>query len=75
MKYNENGDLVGFKEPIIHTMNKNESVLGDDTYFYDLAHRGNAILMGDSDGDIQMASGLKNPGAVLKIGFLDTNVR
>jgi len=74
MNYNKNGALQGFKEPIIHIFNKNESVLGEDSYFLDLAHRGNAILMGDSDGDADMASGMHEPGAILKIGFLNTNV-
>ena len=74
MEFNGEGALIGFKEPIIHTFNKNESVLGKSNYFYDISHRGNAILMGDSDGDSDMAAGMQNPGAILKIGFLNTNV-
>ncbi len=75
MDFNEKGALIGFKKPIIHTFNKNETVLGESKeYFADLSHRQNAILLGDSDGDIHMGAGMENPGAILKIGFLNSKV-
>jgi len=71
----ESGVLTGFKEPTIHTFNKNESVLGtENSYFADLSNRTNAILLGDSVGDVGMADGMSNPGNILKIGFLNMNV-
>ena len=59
MEFNEEGRLIGFKEPLIHMYNKNEkSILQTHpTYFDDLTHRPNVLLMGDSLGDIDMVEG------------------
>lgn len=56
--------------------NKNEAVLHNDNtgYFEDLKCRHNVILMGDSLGDTNMATGVKDVNAILKIGFLNTKV-
>jgi 5'-nucleotidase len=76
MKFNNKGVICGFTEPIIHMFNKNRNILSGESlsYFVDLAHRVNALLLGDSLGDVQMDTGLENPGAILKIGFLNDNV-
>jgi len=75
MEFDNSGILTGFKMPIIHTFNKNESVLGTErSYFEDLSHRPNAILLGDSIGDVQMSNGMPNQNGVLKIGFLNMNI-
>lgn len=72
----EEEQLIGFKEPLIHTFNKNESVIPSNCqYFDELAHRSNVILLGDSIGDASMAQGVHKPRALLKIGFLNEVVR
>lgn len=69
-----NGKIDGFKnQKLIHVFNKNEHVI-DDEYSGVLEGRNNIILMGDMTGDAGMADGIKNPGAILKIGFLYDNV-
>ena len=55
--------------------NKNEtSVPHSSTYFQDLSHRHNVILMGDSLGDLQMSKGVEPPSTILTIGFLNDKV-
>jgi len=77
MVFNEtDGELLGFKEPLIHTYNKNESVIPPICEYSDApAQRGNVILLGDSVGDATMAQGVQKPGTLLKIGFLNQVVR
>jgi len=73
----ENGIINGFKEPVIHVFNKNEMALSRDgsaSWFESVSHRKNMILLGDSPGDVGMAVGLSNPGVILKIGFLNSNI-
>jgi len=75
MKFDEAGVLKSFSEPVVHVFNKNEAVLHDDhaAYFGNLKLRNNVILMGDSLGDTNMAMGVQDAEAVLKIGFLNTH--
>jgi 5'-nucleotidase len=65
------GKVVGLKGELIHVYNKNESAAVHSSYFEDLTHRHNVVLMGDSTGDSHMADGVVKPNAVLKIGFLN----
>lgn len=44
-------------------------------YFEELSHRHNALVLGDSLGDVQMGKGLHNPESILKIGFLNDKVQ
>ncbi|XP_068148158.1 7-methylguanosine phosphate-specific 5'-nucleotidase [Drosophila tropicalis] len=68
------GLLDGFQQPMIHTFNKNETVL-DGHEYYDLVHsRDHIIVMGDSLGDADMASGVPSSSHILKIGFLFDHV-
>jgi len=69
--------LVGFKEPLIHMFNKDESAFhGDHTAYFDqLRHRHNVILLGDCLGDANMSHGAANPECILKIGFLNDHVQ
>lgn len=54
----------------MHSLNKNEhSVPRDTQYYQDIKERKNAILMGDSLGDLHMSDGLSHE-VVLKIGFI-----
>ena len=50
---NEEGIIVAFAEPLIHTFNKNEMSLAHDktaTWFGNIAEKKNVILLGDSLG-------------------------
>ncbi|EDW00620.1 7-methylguanosine phosphate-specific 5'-nucleotidase [Drosophila grimshawi] len=73
LKYSD-GMLAGFQEPMIHTFNKNETVL-DGSEYYELVHtRDHIIVMGDSLGDAHMAAGVPASSHILKIGFLFEHV-
>lgn len=66
----KDGMLNGFQEPVIHTFNKNETMLEGSDY-YDLVHyRDHIILMGDTLADSGMADGVPASSHVIKIGFL-----
>jgi len=56
----EQGRAVGLKPPMIHSMNKSETVLKDFPEIYQRIHeRKNVILLGDSPSDIQMIDGFE----------------
>ncbi|KAI9551378.1 hypothetical protein GHT06_021711 [Daphnia sinensis] len=75
MTFNAEGKLVQFTGKLIHMYNKNESsVPHSSTYFQDLSHRHNVILMGDSLGDLQMSKGVEPPSTILTIGFLNDKI-
>ncbi|CAG8574625.1 2475_t:CDS:2, partial [Diversispora eburnea] len=61
-----------FKEPLIHTFNKSEVMIKDSLYYNTVKNRGNIILIGDSIGDLQMASGISHD-ICLSIGFYNKN--
>lgn len=66
----KDGLVNGFKHPIIHTFNKNETVLAGSEYWSLVHDRDNIILMGDSLGDADMANGAPSSSNIVKIGFL-----
>ena len=68
------GVLRRFKGPLIHTYNKNNSVLQGTEYFQQLSARTSIILLGDSMGDLTMADGVPTVENILKIGFLNDKV-
>lgn len=68
------GVLKCFKSPLIHTYNKNNSVLQGTPYFQQLSTRTSIILLGDSMGDLTMADGVPSVENILKIGFLNDKV-
>lgn len=74
MDFDENGVLTRFKGPLIHTYNKNNSVLQGTEYFQELSTRTSIILLGDSMGDLTMADGVPSVENILKIGFLNDKV-
>jgi 5'-nucleotidase len=75
IQFNEDGSLRGYKDLLVHPLNKNESILpNENKYFMDLSHRDNAILLGDHLADIHMSRGMPHVGSVLKIGFLNEKV-
>ncbi|CAH1159801.1 unnamed protein product [Phaedon cochleariae] len=70
LKYDNEGTIVGFKNSIIHTYNKNEFAIKGSDFYSKVADRDNVILMGDTLGDANMVEGMEHLSSVLKIGFL-----
>jgi len=65
------GRAISVKEPTIHCMNKDETVLAEmPDVFAAIKDRKNVILLGDSLGDLGMIEGFA-PDTLLKIGFLN----
>ncbi|TMW61992.1 hypothetical protein Poli38472_009485 [Pythium oligandrum] len=77
MKFNEQGVITSFQGSVIHCFNKNASVL-IGTEFHrqcQLQQRRNIILLGDSLGDVTMASGLDvTEDEIIRVGFLNVHV-
>ena len=65
--------MTGLKGDLIHMFNKNETAVQHEDYFKQLKGKNNVILLGDSLGDVHMATGVVDINVVLKIGFLNDN--
>ncbi|CAH2302599.1 7-methylguanosine phosphate-specific 5 -nucleotidase [Pelobates cultripes] len=74
MDFDDNGILIGFKGELIHTYNKNNTVLRDTEYFQKIKDRTNILLLGDTLGDLTMADGVASLDNILRIGFLNDKV-
>ncbi|XP_059174721.1 7-methylguanosine phosphate-specific 5'-nucleotidase A-like isoform X1 [Physella acuta] len=74
LTFDEKEIVVGFADEIIHTFNKNENAIHSSDYFFNIKHRENLLLMGDSVGDLRMAEGADHVECILKIGFLNFKV-
>jgi cytosolic 5'-nucleotidase 3 len=69
--WDNNGNAVSIKGLIIHSLNKNETILKDIPSVYNIIkEKRNIILLGDSIGDLGMASGFDYKN-LLTIGFLN----
>ncbi|TGZ58774.1 hypothetical protein CRM22_009443 [Opisthorchis felineus] len=80
MQFNDEGLLVGFTDPIIHSFNKTAASIANGDYARLSSQRPCVLLLGDSTGDVHMADGatVDDPtgisGTVLRIGFLNEAV-
>ena len=73
-EFDEKGDAIAVKEPIIHGMNKDETILHNLPFFNEIKNRKNIILLGDSLGDPDMVTGF-NYENIIKIGFLNEKIK
>lgn len=65
------GKIISVKEPVIHCMNKDETILKNFPEIYQIIKdRKNVILLGDNVEDIEMIQGFSYNN-LLKIGFLN----
>lgn len=69
--WDKNGQAISSKEPIIHCMNKDETVLKDIPEVHKIVkNRRNVLLLGDSLGDLGMIEGFDYEN-LIKVGFLN----
>lgn len=72
-EWDKNGYLVGFKEPITHSMNKDETSIKEFPAYKAIKNRKNVLLLGDTLEDIEMIKGFSSEN-LIKIGFLNENI-
>jgi len=72
--WSEDGKAISVNQPIIHSLNKNETVIKDfPEVFEKIEERTNVILLGNSIHDIDMITGFDYDN-LIKIGFLNEEV-
>ena len=71
--FDKNGYATGYKNGIIHVMNKSETKIENKQYRNLISKRNNVILLGDSLGDLGMINDLDTHEHI-KIGFLNEDV-
>lgn len=73
-KWDSKGNAIGFKKPIIHVMNKDETIIKDfPEIFKVIKDRKNVLLLGDSLGDLGMIKGFDYEN-LIKVGFLNDKI-
>lgn len=71
--WSENNYAQSIKEPVIHSLNKDETIVKDFPDVYKkIINRKNVLLLGDSIHDIDMLTGFDYDN-LIKIGFLNYN--
>jgi len=71
--WDKNGRMIGFKKPIIHSANKDETVMKNfPRVMKKIKARTNVLLLGDRLEDLHMITGF-NYDHLIKIGFLNHN--
>lgn len=68
----ENGKAIGVREPVIHSFNKDETIIKNFPIYEEIKDRKNILLLGDSLGDVDMAKGF-DYDHILKIWFLNND--
>jgi len=71
--FNEQGYATGYKNEVIHVMNKSETKIKDKKHRDMISERNNIILLGDSLDDLGMVQDL-DTNIIIKIGFLNDDV-
>lgn len=72
-KYDENGKVKGYEGNIVHSLNKDQTVIKGTKYEKMVEQRKNVLLLGDTLDDIGMLAGFEHD-VVIKIGFLSEDV-
>ncbi|MFA6466966.1 MAG: hypothetical protein WCV71_03835 [Patescibacteria group bacterium] len=71
--WNKAGQAIAIKEPIIHSLSKDETLIKDFPKIYQqIKNRKNVLLLGDSLADVDMIKGFDYDN-LIKIGFLNYN--
>lgn len=70
--FDTNNTATGFKGGIVHSLNKNESLIEGHPYYKEVLGRKNCILLGDTISDTSIADGISHE-TILKIGFMNGN--
>lgn len=73
-EWDNDGKAIAVKQPIIHGMNKDETIIQSFPFFNMIKDRKNVLLLGDSLDDIGMVKGF-NYENLIKIGFLNERVK
>ncbi len=68
----ESGKAIGVREPIIHSFNKDETVVKDFPIYDEIKDRKNILLLGDGLWDAHMADGFDYEN-IIKIWFLNND--
>ena len=68
--WDEYGKAIAAREPIIHSFNKDETVVHNFPIYQEIKDRKNILLLGDGLGDADMANGFDYEN-IIKIWFLN----
>ena len=68
----ESGKAIWVREPIIHSFNKDETVVKDFPIYNEIKDRKNILLLGDGLWDAEMANGFDYEN-IIKIWFLNND--
>ncbi len=73
-EWDREGCIVRAKEPIIHSLNKDETAIREFPVYEKIKNRKNILLLGDNDGDAGMSEGFDFDN-IIKVGFLNERAR
>ncbi len=68
--YDKEGNVTGYKDLLVHTMNKDEVLIKEKTFYEKIKNRKNLILLGDSFDDVKMANNIDYKN-IIKVCFLN----
>jgi cytosolic 5'-nucleotidase 3 len=71
--WDDEGRISGVKEPIVHMLNKDETLIKKFSFFNKIEKRKDVMLFGDNIEDVDMIKGFEY-NFLIKFGFLNENV-